>query len=81
MAIEVIGNKEQVQWLQCTTSGVDLGINFNKDEDAESFLGWLDSDARKYTHEQLLVKLTEWRDVTVVDVFKTLSNMFVVGEK
>lgn len=60
MAIEVTGTTNQVQWLICTTSDIDLGVSIPKGIDAHLFLGWLDKDARRYPAKELRLKLDEF---------------------
>jgi hypothetical protein len=61
MAIEVTGTKHQVQRLICTTSEIDLGVSIEIGLDADEFCGWLEKDARLYTHLELTEQLDKFK--------------------
>jgi len=47
--------------LYCSTSESLFGPAFELHEDIESFLGWLNTDARKLTNKELDKKVLQWR--------------------
>jgi hypothetical protein len=61
MAVEIEGNKNEIQRMLCTTSETYFPQEFSQTESAEDFLSWLGKDPREYLYIELDSKLAEWR--------------------